>query len=413
MRKKANYPDWVLKHKRKGTAIHKIGGNFYLYKIHSEWDSEKVRARKVTDGYLGKITPEGLQKPRRRAGVPTGVKEYGASVYLLKGNEEIMEGLRDEFGYWWKELMSLGILRLEHRSALKLMASYYEDSWLSEELGGARLNQKAITELLMEVGAQRGRIVNFLRRYITGDENLLIDLTNVFSKSKGMSMVARGYNSLMEFEPQVNLLFMFNVARKRPMYYRIVPGDVRDVATFKATLEESGLMDAIIIGDKGFYSERNTELFEESGIRYILPLKRNSRLIDYTKAGSGDRREMDGYFEYMGRFIWYYCKEYGKRRVCVFLDDEARVKEGEDYLRRIKTHPEMGYTVEGYHRKYKSFGTLALITGMKDFGVEKIYSYYKSRGEIEVMFDTFKNLLHADRSYMRTDKAMEAWMFIT
>ena len=40
------YPNWVLKHKRKGTEIRKIGNNFYLYKVTSVWDKERKRARK-------------------------------------------------------------------------------------------------------------------------------------------------------------------------------------------------------------------------------------------------------------------------------------------------------------------------------------------------------------------------------
>jgi len=36
----------------------------------------------------------------------------------------------------------------------------------------------------------------------------------------------------------------------------------------------------------------------------------------------------------------------------------------------------------------------------------------KSHVEIEVTFDTFKNVLNADRSYMRDDSAMEGWMFV-
>jgi hypothetical protein len=36
----------------------------------------------------------------------------------------------------------------------------------------------------------------------------------------------------------------------------------------------------------------------------------------------------------------------------------------------------------------------------------------KSRTEIEVVFDTFKNTLHADRSYMGDDFSLEGWMFV-
>jgi hypothetical protein len=58
-------PNWVLKHKRKGTKIRKKGNNFYLYKVTSVWDKEKKRARKITEKFLGTITQDGLIKPNQ------------------------------------------------------------------------------------------------------------------------------------------------------------------------------------------------------------------------------------------------------------------------------------------------------------------------------------------------------------
>ncbi|CEG13373.1 conserved hypothetical protein [groundwater metagenome] len=36
----------------------------------------------------------------------------------------------------------------------------------------------------------------------------------------------------------------------------------------------------------------------------------------------------------------------------------------------------------------------------------------KRRGEIETVFDTFKNILDADRTYVQDDYQMEGWMFV-
>lgn len=44
--------------------------------------------------------------------------------------------------------------------------------------------------------------------------------------------------------------------------------------------------------------------------------------------------------------------------------------------------------------------------------MEKIYNYYSSRAEIEYMFDTLKNTLGYDKSYMRSDETIESWAFI-
>ena len=40
----------------------------------------------------------------------------------------------------------------------------------------------------------------------------------------------------------------------------------------------------------------------------------------------------------------------------------------------------------------------------------KVFELLKHRVDIEQSFDTFKNTLHADRSYMRDDMHMQGWM---
>lgn len=52
-----SYPEWVLKHKKKGTYINKVGNNYYLYAAHSEHiPGTANKSRRICDGYLGKIT---------------------------------------------------------------------------------------------------------------------------------------------------------------------------------------------------------------------------------------------------------------------------------------------------------------------------------------------------------------------
>lgn len=406
-----SYPKWVLKYKRKGAAIHKIGNRYYLYEITSVWDKEKKRARKVTKRYLGVITKEGITEPAYKRKIPTTVKEYGASMYLIKENQEIVEGLKEFFPSQWKELFVLSCLRLMHKSPLKNMGLYYQDSWFSEEIKEVSFYPQDIQRLLKRIGSDRGRIGEFLRDLMEEKEGVLIDLTHVFSLSENMILSAKGYNSEFDFTPQINVLFLFSPKKKMPLFYRVLPGNVRDVKSLKTTIEESRIKEVIVIADKGFYSKENVQLLEKDGISYILPLKRNNFLIDYGVLEKGDRKKFEGYFQFKKRFIWYYRS--GKDLpVWVYLDERLRVKEQEDYLSRIQTHPEFGYTVEGFHRNQARFGSIALITNLKQLSAKRVFEYFKSRVEIEIMFDAFKNILQADRTYMRSDHSMETWMFL-
>ena len=408
---KNNYPKWALKYKRKGTAIHKIGNNYYLYEIASKWDPEIGRAKKITKGYLGVIRQDGIKEPRYRSNRPTTIKEYGASLFLMEDNRKIIEKLKEYFFDCWKEIFILSVFRLMYQSPLKHMQLHYLDSWLCQEMPDARLSKDSLGQLLETIGAQRESIVEFLRGFIGGSEKLLIDLTHVFSLSDNMILAEKGYNSELDFTPQVNLLFIFSVDKKLPLFYRILPGNVRDVASLKATIKESQIEEIIIIADKGFYSENNITLLEKNKLQYILPLKRNNTLIEYKVLEEGTRASFDGYFKFRDRYIWHY--RCGKElSIWVFLDDELHVKEQKDYLQRIETHPELGYTIENFIEKQHTFGTISLISNLKSISPEKIFHYFKSRIGIEQMFDSFKNVLEADRTYMRNDYSMEGWMFI-
>ncbi|MBM3706794.1 MAG: transposase [Actinobacteria bacterium] len=404
------YPDWVLKHKRKGTQVHRIKDKYYLYEVTSKWDPQLKRAKKITTAYLGRISREGLKKSTVERYKPSSIKEYGAGTYIIEDNKIITSTLKKYFPTFYSEIFILSVLRFFYHCPLKNMGIYYTDSWLSEEFSGARLSKDSLTHILEAVGHRREDIVSFLKEFIGGEEKLLIDLTHIFTKSKGVNLAQKGFNSDLEFIPQVNLLFIFSAGGRLPLFYRLLPGSVRDVATMAATIAEAGISEVIIIADKGFYSESNIGLLKDNNLSYIIPLKRNSTLIDTGILEKGTKASFEGYFKFGGRYIFYYRCE-STIPVYVYLDDELKVQEVKDYLARIETHPEFGYSLDNFKKLEHSFGTISLVTNLKE-PAPKIYSYFKTRVGVEQAFDAFKNTISADGSYMRNDFSMEGWMFI-
>jgi len=406
------YPDWVMKYKKKGTAIHYIKGHYYLYEIESKWDKILKKPKKITKRYLGVITPEGLKEPQYRINKPTTCKEYGASLFLIRENEDIINKLNQYFPHRGNEIFIISLLRLQYQCPLKNIELHYQDSWLSEIFPNAALSKNTLHQILEEVGQNREAIIEFLKSFTCYKENLLIDLTNIFSLSNNLVLAEKGYNNHCDFTPQVNLLFIFSFDKKIPVFYRVLPGSVRDVKSLKATVLESGIKDVIIIGDKGFYSKENVCLLERENLKYILPLKRSNKLIDYRILKDGRKEEFEGYFKFKNRFIWYYRSGSKDTAVWVYVDNNLKTEKEEDYLSRIETHPEECYKLKNFYKNEHTFGTISLITNLKELPAPKIFEYFKSRVEIEQMFDTFKNTLKADRSYMRSDYSLEGWMFI-
>ena len=97
-RKPAKYPDWVMKYKKKGTYINKVGDKYYLYAAHSERIKGTDRVRRVSDGYIGRITKEdGLIPSKSRIKSPPISMEIGLSRIILSISDNIMKGIRKTF----------------------------------------------------------------------------------------------------------------------------------------------------------------------------------------------------------------------------------------------------------------------------------------------------------------------------
>lgn len=92
------YPDWVMRHKVKGTYINYVKGKYYLYAAHSERVPSTKKVRRICDGYLGRITEnEGLVPVKDKVSDTIKVMEYGISSILLIVCSNIHKGFRRTF----------------------------------------------------------------------------------------------------------------------------------------------------------------------------------------------------------------------------------------------------------------------------------------------------------------------------
>ena len=212
------------------------------------------------------------------------------------------------------------------------------------------------------------------------------------------------------FDTLANIMYVFSINLQLPIYYRVLPGNIKDIKSFKLCLKEAEIDDAVVIADKGFYSEKNVMDLKAEKLNFIIPMRRNNKLINYDKLEVPNKKEFDGYFTYESRIIWYYSIAVDTEQIVVFLDEELKAEEIKDYLKRIKTLPEK-YDIEKFHQKEHEFGTIAMMNNVNKES-EEIYVDYKSRGQIEGMIDILKNIIDADKSYMQDEQALEAWMFI-
>lgn len=423
-------PNWVLKHESKGKKATKIRNNYYLYKISSKWDPKKKRPVKKTEEYLGRISEEGLIPPKHKRiekdYQQISAKEYGSTYFLQSISQDIIDKLKEIYPYEWKELFSLAVFRLCEKSPLKRIDFYYKNSYLSESLKDVRTSRKFLGPFLREIGNRREFIKRFMRSFMVASEYAIIDLTNIFSYSQSVISAVLGYNKDKIYIPQINLILIYSLDKMQPVYFRQVPGSVRDVSTIVKTVRESHGEKFVLIGDKGLHSDNNVKELQENKIDYVLALKRNSKYIDYKRIIEGKRKKFDGYFVYNKRHVWYYTEKINdSENVITYLDECLKAEEESDLAMRIKHLEEKAKEkkindqeqkkLEDYHirlfdKPYRN-GTLSVRTNLKK-SAEEVYQIMKSRVNVEQAFDTFKNVLEADKSYMRDDKQFEGWLFV-
>jgi len=116
--KMADYPQWVLKHKTKGTYINCVNGKYYLYAAHSERVPGTKKVKRVSDGYIGRITEkDGLIPARDKVAGDIIVLKYGLHMTALALADEILMGLRREFRGAAERMLVMGILLATEKNA--------------------------------------------------------------------------------------------------------------------------------------------------------------------------------------------------------------------------------------------------------------------------------------------------------
>ncbi len=395
------HPDPVLKYTRKGTLVQKKGDNlYYLYRVHSKWNKEKKRAQLITDEYLRRITPDSLIEPKAKRMMKrfdhVTVKEYGASFLLQHLSSDIMKALRENF-HEWKEIFVFAAMRLMHPSPLKNVEFLYRTSYLSESMKEAHVSPDSLGKMIRNIGMDRGSMVRFMQSLMKGSRYMALDLTHVLSMSEGIISSTLWNTSTSEFLPQVQLVLLFSIDYDAPSYFRVLPGSINSVMSLKETMEESGITHVVLVADTGFYSAANVKSLESMKLSYIIPLKRNSKLIDYSF-------RTEKHFMFHDQPIFYSKYERSGRTMYTFRNDFLKAEEEKDYLRREKSSAK-------FRTIRERMGTISVITNLNVPG-EIVYDMLKSRMEVEHAYEMFKNTIHADRSYMRDDHQMQGWMFV-
>ncbi|MGC9124314.1 MAG: transposase [Thermoplasmata archaeon] len=307
--------------------------------------------------------------------------------------KEIIPDLQRLFPLHWKEIIAISITRTIMPVPIKYLESAWSKLYLSKEID-ASLSPNTISEKLRSIGSDWNSQRKFYRMLIGKKSVIFLDLSSIFSYSENIRLAEKGYNRDHKGLRQINFALLFS---DEPVMLKAMPGSIRDVKYFSSVLEEFDLSKCIIIMDRGFFSMENMEEMNRRGMRFIQPLRRNSKIIDYSI-------QLKESFVYRDRGIRYGIKSIGA--FYLYLYEDVKMK-GEEYSNLIEARVK-GNKVKIDERR---LGKISIISNMLMDG-DKIYDLYRQREDIEQAFDGMKNELENDKTYLQDDDSLRGYFFI-
>ncbi|MDD4760738.1 MAG: transposase [Bacteroidaceae bacterium] len=340
------------------------------------------------------------------------VFEYGFARWFLDALEDngMLDSLKRHFPVHWEFIVMMAYCRVAFKSPLKNVPAELERSAMPDMVGWkGKIYEQKVSDMLFEAGRMRQSIHAFTQPTQKRDRTVLMDATDIVLQSGNIGLSQKGYNSGIDFQSQFVLLYLYDALSLEPIYYRLLPGNIREVPAMQNTIKISGMEECVFIADKGFFSEANIAELERLSMRYIIPLRRDNRVIPYEALEKVE--QFDNYFNFSKRFIFHaHTLDMGERKLELFLDGKLREQEKTDYLSRILSLPE-SFSKTKFNEKIRTMGTLAVLHNTP-LNSRDLYVEYKNRGEIEQFFDHFKNTIEASCSHMQREESLEGWMLI-
>jgi hypothetical protein len=127
---------------------------------------------------------------------------------------------------------------------------------------------------------------------------VIFDGSDILSASRLMDYPQMSKTKIGTFDNVVNMMWVFNSSRQLPVYFRLLPGNIKDVRAFRLCLEDAGVAGGVAIVDKGFHSDENVRALDGLSIKYTMSVRRSTRGLDYAAFANRDNSGADGHFLY-------------------------------------------------------------------------------------------------------------------
>ena len=145
------------------------------------------------------------------------------------------------------------------------------------------LSPSQLTRLTQSITNQhRMDLFRNRKKRLTDCEFCAVDSTTVSTYGSSLADIRWGKNKERIPLPQTIEVVVYTLSRHMPIYYRSFPGNIPDSRTLETIihdLELLGLTNIIAITDRGYDCIRNLEIYIYRGMRMIMGVKTNQKLV--------------------------------------------------------------------------------------------------------------------------------------
>jgi transposase len=437
----------------------KITGITYVYECISFWDKAKKKpgSKRTCIGKLDPITGELIPSKRLSSSITqiapdqtAAVKSVGATQLLedICHKLEVDKIIKETFPEHWELILSLAYFQTMEKKPLSKIEHWTE---VHDHPYGQFIDHRRVSELLPLITEDKQLV--FFKKWAKlrmQEECLAYDITSISSYSQLNNMVRLGYNRDGESLSQINLAMLFGEQSQLPVYFRTLPGSIRDVSTLKHFLQMASFLQMKqphIIMDKGFFSHANINDLLVNRMHFTVAIPFT---CDFAKeqvaAVRNTINDHTNFLPMKGQNMFCHSKmtKWAGKRVYVHVYYNAQVA-AEEYnnfltdLHTCKEELEQGCPQEEHQQYYDLFffvkqtpkrgrkvtynqqaidaykentaGFLVLLSNTVKDAAYALQTY-RDKDLVEKTFDDLKNSIDSKRLRVHLDESMKERLFI-
>lgn len=270
----------------------KKSGVTYVYECQSFWNKEKKRPDSIRK-CIGKldsetneiiisskqILPTKLTTAKLEPTVAS-IKTIGSTVFLdyICEKTGLASILKKSFPEHWSVILSLAYFQTIEGKALSGVEHWSETHRHPYK---EYIDNHRVSELLPTITEEKQ--LSFFKKWAEKrleEEYLAYDITSVSSYSELNNMVRYGYNRDGESLPQINIAMLFGEKTRLPVYFKSLPGSIKDVSTLCNFIKTAAFLHIgklHLVMDKGFYSQKNVDEMFSKHMKFTIAIPFSSK----------------------------------------------------------------------------------------------------------------------------------------